>query len=104
VLRAASGIPIPGHFSVSDGKLIVGDHRNDVRLPAYARVDARVQRTFLSPRCGVTVFGEVLNVLNRRNAGLADGSVQPMTGEAVGFSRPLMSRRASAGIEVTFRR
>ena len=104
VLRAASGIPIPGYFSGSHGRLIVGDHRNDVRLPAYARVDARVQRTILSSRYGVTVFSEVLNVLNRRNAGLADGSVQAVTGEAVGFSRPLMSRRASAGIEVTFRR
>ncbi|MEO5894224.1 MAG: TonB-dependent receptor [Vicinamibacterales bacterium] len=104
VLRAASGIPIPGYFSSSQGRLIVGDHRNDVRLPAYARVDARVQRTFFSSRYGVTVFGELLNVLNRRNAGLADGSVQALTGEAVGFSRPLMSRSASAGIEVTFRR
>ena len=104
VLRAASGIPIPGYFSVSHGRLVVGDRRNDVRLPAYARVDARVQRTFLSSRHGVTVFGEVLNVMNRRNAGLADGSVQAVTGEAVGFSRLLMSRSASAGIEVTFRR
>ena len=104
VLRAASGIPIPGYFSGSLGRLTVGNHRNDVRLPAYARVDARVQRTFLSSRSGVTVFGEVLNVLNRRNVGLADGSMQAGTGEAVGFSRPLMSRGASAGIEVTFHR
>ena len=68
------------------------------------RVDARLQRTFISARHGVTVFGEVLNVLNRRNEGLADGVVQPVTGEAVGFSRPLVSRSASIGIEVGFRR
>ena len=52
----------------------------------------------------MTVFGEVLNVLNRRNEGLADGAAQAVTGAAVGFSRPLMSRSVSAGIEVTFRR
>jgi len=104
VFRAASGIPFPGHFSGSHGRLILDNHRNDVRLPAYARVDARVQRTFLASRYGATVFGEVLNLLNRRNAGVADGSGQAMTGEAVGFSRPLMSRSASVGIEVTFRR
>ena len=76
VLRAASGLPIPRYFSGGQGRLGGGDHRDDVRLPTYARVDARLQRTFLSARHGVTVFGEVLNVLNRRNAGLADGTVQ----------------------------
>ena len=104
VLRAASGMPIPSYFSGSHGRLVCSDQCNDVRLPAYARVDARVQRTFLSSRYGLTVFGEVLNVLNRRNVGLADGSVQAVTGEAGAFSRPLMSRSASAGIELTFRR
>ena len=46
VLRTASGVPIPGYFTVTNGKLVIGDHRNDVRLAPYARLDARVERRF----------------------------------------------------------
>jgi hypothetical protein len=42
----------------------------------------------------------MLNALNRHNQGLTDGGVQAVTGEAVGFSRTLLARRASFGIEV----
>jgi TonB-dependent receptor-like protein len=104
VLRAASGVPIRGYFDVRDGTLFVGDHRNDVRLSPYVRVDARVQRMFFSSRHAVTVFAEVLNALNRHNEGLAEGVVEPVTGEAVGFSRRLVPRRVSIGIEVSLRR
>ena len=104
VLRAASGIPIPGYFDVSDGKLFAGERRNEVRLKPYVRVDARVQRTFLSSHHAATVFAEVLNALNRHNQGLTDGGVQAVTGEAVGFSRTLLARRASFGIEVSLPR
>jgi outer membrane cobalamin receptor len=104
VLRTASGVPIPGYFAETNGKLFIGDRRNDIRLAPYARLDARVERRFLSSHHGVTVFGEVLNALNRRNEGTADGIVRPLTGEAVGFSRSLLPFRASIGIEVSLRR
>jgi hypothetical protein len=104
VLRTASGVPIPGYFAVTNRKLFLGDRRNDVRLAAYARLDARVERRFFSSHHGVTVFGEVLNALNRRNEGIADGFVRPLTAEAVGFVRPLVPFRASIGIEVSLRR
>ena len=99
VFRAASGIPIPGYFDLREGHLVVGEQRNVVRLPVYARLDARVQRTFSSSRHRVTVFGELLNALNRRNQGVAIGTIQPVTFEAVGYTRTLMSRRASVGLE-----
>jgi hypothetical protein len=104
VLRAESGIPISGYFAVQNGKLFAGGDRNDVRLPAYVRLDARVQRTFFSSRHSVTLFGEILNALNRGNKGLADGSVLPVTGEAVGFVGSLVPRRVSVGIKVDLRR
>ena len=69
VLRAASGVPVPGYFDLRDGTLVVGDQLNLVRLPAYVRLDARVQRRFFSPRHQVTLFGEIVNVLNRRQRG-----------------------------------
>lgn len=104
VLRTASGVPVPGYFDLAGGKLMAGERRNMVRLSPYVRLDARAQRTFFASRHRVTVFGEVLNVLNHHNEGLANGAFRPATGAAVGFSRPLLPRRASVGIEVNLSR
>ena len=103
VFRASSGVPIPGYFDRRGGALVVGDRLNAVRLPAYDRLDARVQRQLSSSKHQITIFGEVLNALNRRNQGLAPGSVQP-DGAAIGFSQPLMPRRASIGIQISWSR
>jgi hypothetical protein len=104
VFRGASGVPLPGYFNASDGRLFVGERRSEVRLPPYMRLDTRLQRTFFASRHHVTVFGEILNVLNRRNLGTAEGFIQPLTAEATGFSQPLLARRASIGIEIDFSR
>ena len=104
VLRAASGVPIPGYFDIRNGTLLLGDHRNSVRLAPYVRLDARVQRTFFASRHAVTLFGELLNALNHHNEGIAEGVFQPVGREAVGFTRPLLPRRVSIGIEVNLPR
>ena len=104
VLRAASGVPIPGYYAISHGVLVAGDQRNAVRLAPYVRLDARAQRTFFSSRHAVTIFGEVLNVLNHHNEGLTDGLFQPATADTIGISRPLLPRRASIGIQIDFSR
>ena len=104
VLRAASGLPIPGYFTVRSGTLLVGDRRNDVRLAPYIRLDVRAQRTIFASRYPVTVFGELLNALNHHNEGLAEGMFTPPGGEAVGFTRLLLPRRVSVGIEVNLTR
>jgi hypothetical protein len=104
VLRAASGVPIPGYFDVRDGVLVAGSRLNTVRLPPYLRLDARVQRRVLSwPHQG-TLFAELVNALNRPNVGLATGAVDPATGVASGFSRPLLPRQVSFGIAVALSR
>jgi hypothetical protein len=41
-------------------------------------------------------------VLNRTNLGLADGFIRPGTGEAAGFTEPLIPRFPSAGILIEF--
>jgi hypothetical protein len=41
--------------------------RNTLRLPAYARLDIRADRTFSWSRRRLTIFGEVANTLNRTN-------------------------------------
>ncbi len=104
VLRAASGVPIPGYFGTSNGKLLVGNHRNEARLAPYARLDARVQRKFFDSRHSVTVFGEVVNALNRHNEGIAEGIVDHVSGEATGFSRSLVPRRMFIGVAVDLSR
>lgn len=100
--RAGSNFPIPGYLTARDGRLFVAERRNEVRLPAYARLDVRADREveYLGRR--LTLFVEVLNVTNRANAGLAGGSVDAATGEAIGFTDTLFRRRVSAGIVVEF--
>jgi hypothetical protein len=100
--RAGSNFPIPGYLTVRDGRLFVANHRNRVRLRAHARLDLRADREFEYFGRRLTLSVEVLNVLNRANAGLANGSVNRSTGEAVGFTDALLRRSASAGVLIQF--
>ena len=52
ILRAASGVPLPGYFDVTNGRLVLGDRRNEIRLPPYVRLDpARAEdAVLLTPR------------------------------------------------------
>ena len=101
-VRGASNFPIRGYFAPgSDGRLFVSDRRNQARLPAYARLDVRVSRRLAYAGRDVRLFVEVLNVLDRENQGPASGVVSE-TGEAIGFTGPLLSRVASAGLAVEF--
>jgi hypothetical protein len=100
--RASTNVPIAGHLTDRDGMLFVGTRRNDVRLPNYARLDARAQRTFGSGGRRVGVFGEMLNLFNRQNLGPAEGVIDAQTGRALGFTRELMPRRVSVGVAIHF--
>jgi Carboxypeptidase regulatory-like domain len=100
--RAGSNFPIPGYLTARDGGLFVADRRNQVRLPAYSRLDVRAERGFEYAGRRLTIFVEVLNLLNRTNLGLANGSVNPSTREAIGFTDKLFPRRWSAGVLVEF--
>jgi hypothetical protein len=62
-----SGQPIPGYLTVRDGLLYLAPTRNDLRLPAYQRVDVRVNKSFTYDAWKLTLHGEVLNVTNREN-------------------------------------
>jgi hypothetical protein len=102
VVRAGSNVPIPGYVVRRDGQLWAGPGRNGVSLPTYARVDVRAHRrvTWLGLR--LTTFGEIINLLDRDNVGPADGTIDPVTGAATGFSAPLAGRRVTAGMAVEF--
>ena len=104
VVRAASGVPIPGYFDLRNGTLMSGDQLNTVRLPPYMRLDGQLQRRVFSSRHQATLFAEIVNALNRGNEGLATGVVEPTTGVATGFSRPLVPRKVSVGITIALSR
>jgi hypothetical protein len=100
--RAGTNFPIPGYLREDDGHLFVSDRRNQVRLPLYARLDIRAERRFEYFGGRMTLFGEILNVSNHTNVGLADGLIRRSTGEAFGFTRTLFPRRPSAGVIIEF--
>lgn len=68
-LRLGSNFPIPGYFArVGDGDAYaLSDVRNTDRLPVYGRLDLRANRAFNWSRRRLTLFAEVINVLNRAN-------------------------------------
>jgi hypothetical protein len=100
--RAGTNFPIPGYVVARDGRLVVTDRRNLARLPAYTRLDLRADRAFGHAERRLTLFVEVLNVLNRSNLGLADGAIRRDTGEAVGFTERLYPRLLTAGVRFEF--
>lgn len=101
--RAGSNFPIQGYFEErAGGALFVGPYRNTVRLPQYARLDARANRTFNFDRRRLTLFVEVLNVLNRANIGPSDGVIRVRTGEAIGFTEDLFPVIPSVGVLIEF--
>jgi hypothetical protein len=102
LFRVSSGFPIPAYLYEHDGHLFVADRRNSVRLPPYARLDLRAERRFARGDRRLTLFAEVVNVANRANMGLGNGTVNRATGEAFAFTDVLFRRRASAGVVVEF--
>lgn len=65
--RYGSGLPFVGFFQESNARLVLGSERNRLRLPAYSRVDARLNKAFHFKRSKLTLSGEVLNLLGREN-------------------------------------
>jgi len=100
-LRVGSNFPIAGYFSGTPESLVLATDRNRVRLPVYARLDLRANRTFTFDRRRLTLFAEVMNVLGRRNLGQADGLVRAnLTTD--GIAERLLPRVPSVGVLIEF--
>ena len=66
--RFGSNRPIAGYIERrAAGEFFVGPVRNAFRVPVYSRLDARVDRTYQWGARRLTLFAEVINVLNREN-------------------------------------
>jgi hypothetical protein len=101
-LRIGSNFPIVGYFSGTPEDMLLASVRNAVRLPLYARLDVRANRTFTFERSRLTLFVEVMNVLGRDNSRQSDGFVVPGTLRAIGYVEGLFPRIPSAGLLFEF--
>jgi TonB dependent receptor len=100
-LRLGTNFPLAGYFEERSGGLFAGSDRNTVRLPEYARLDLRADRAFNYTRRRLTLFAEVINVLDRTNKAQANGVVMA-TGRAVDFTDAMFPLLPSAGIRIDF--
>ena len=60
-------MPAPGYYVEEGNDYVVSSTRNGLRVPTYSRVDVRANRTFNWSRKRLTLFAEVINLLNRDN-------------------------------------
>jgi hypothetical protein len=79
----------------------LGDQRNTLRLPAYARLDVRADRTFNVGRRRITLFVEVANALNRRNLRNVPYGVE-RNGRVAGGTDAMLPILPSAGFVIEF--
>jgi hypothetical protein len=65
--RYGSNYPLVGYFDGRDEAMYVGSTRNVLRVPVYSRLDVRANRSFDFTHGRMTLFAEVINVLNHEN-------------------------------------
>jgi hypothetical protein len=66
--RYGSGMPVPGFVEFGpDGALVLTAQRDQVRLPAYSRLDFRGNKAWSFDRFRLTLAGELLNVTDHAN-------------------------------------
>ncbi|CAN5619506.1 hypothetical protein BH23ACI1_BH23ACI1_19000 [soil metagenome] len=97
-LRAGSNTPAPGYFRQVDEGYFLSEQRNEYRLPAYSRLDVRANRTFSWGAHRLTLFGEVMNVLNRENVRFAPPNLTREPVRVFRLFEPLIPVVPSVGV------
>ena len=77
------------------------EERNTLRLPSYCRVDVRADRTFNWSARRITLFAEVINLLNRTNVRNVPYGID-RSGRVFGPTDSMMPILPSAGLVVEF--
>jgi hypothetical protein len=107
--RTSSNFPVRGYFEqlpATPARPVPDDQparyglsavRNTARLPAYARLDLRANRTWTLDRSRLTLYVEMTNVGGRTNWRTGNGGIRP-NGEIVGLLDPLVPFLPSAGL------
>jgi hypothetical protein len=101
-LRAGTNVPAPGYYASQGDLFVLSTARNTLRLPTYSRIDLRANRTFNWSHRRLTLFAEVMNVLNRENVRFNPPGVNTRTGIVSNLFEPLIPIVPSAGILIEF--
>ena len=101
-LRVGSNFPITGYVTTSSSGYVVTDQRNTARLPVYARLDLRANRAFSLGAHRLTLFAEVLNVLNRENVRYQPPAINFFTRAAARPFDTMLPIVPSAGVLIEF--
>ena len=100
--RFGSNFPLQGYFEELGDIHVLTSERNVGRLPAYSRLDVRADRAFTYRRSRLTLFAEVVNVLNRSNFRMQGASLDLRTGQVFGLTEKLFPLLPSAGVLIEF--
>ena len=101
-VRVGSNFPAPGYYREEADRYFVDSVRNELRAPAYARLDLRANRTFNWSRKRLTLFAEVMNVFNRDNVRFNPPSINGLTREARFLFEEMIPIVPSAGVLIEF--
>lgn len=98
-----SGFPIPGFYRRSGNQYFLSDSRNAVRLGSYQRVDFRLNKDFAFNRWKLSLYAEVLNVLDRSNVRFNTlNGFNPQTRQAYLSFSQMISTLPSAGVALQY--
>jgi hypothetical protein len=100
--RMGSNFPIPGYYTQVGDAYFLSAERNALRLPTYGRLDLRANRTFAWGRRRLTLFAEVINVLNQENVRFNPPRVSTVTRQVTRLFDSLVPVIPSAGILIEF--
>ena len=96
-------MPAPGYYAAGRERLLrVVERATRSRLPTYSRVDVRANRTFNWSRKRLTLFAEVINLLNRDNVRFNPPGVNTTTRRVSNLFESLIPIVPSAGILIEF--
>jgi hypothetical protein len=101
-IRAGTNVPAPGYFTQEGSDYFITTSRNTLRLPTYSRVDVRANRTYNWSRKRLTLFAEVINLLNRDNVRFNPPGVNVTTRRVSNLFESLIPIVPSAGILIEF--
>jgi hypothetical protein len=62
-----SGFPMPGFIRQAGGYYWLTNIRNGLRMEPYLRIDTRVNKSWTRDKWKLTLYGEVVNLANRKN-------------------------------------
>ena len=101
--RYGSGFPVAGFYESRRGGVFLSSERNRYRPESYSRWDVRANKAFIFERWRLTLYGEVINLLNRthtRYTGLDE--LDTGTGRVFLERDTLFPFLPSAGVTIEF--